>query len=139
METLFKVGVTLVVIFLVYFQIAFVVKVWKSQVDPKQSVRLIFKKFQPKPPELIVTRDPNKIYQDGEVVGTIDGTPIVAGKATTFPCLVETGKLKQDQPFEFERKRLKIVRVETAIGTLVTMSGSKNAVLKNVDCELIGQ
>ena len=69
LENLFK--VTLTVVFTAVW-LAGVRWVWTHQLDPIATVqRLIRKPF--KAPEWVATREPNKIYQNGNVVGEVIG------------------------------------------------------------------
>jgi len=141
METVFKIVITCVILCVIYFEVIFLLGVWRSQIDPAATVSRILDTLKPKA-EMIATRDPNKIYQGGKAVGDVSGQISEHDNNVTFTHILNTSTLKVDQPFEYRRLRLKIVRVGTRSGFYVgqndTEITSGTAVLSNVVCERLG-
>ena len=136
METLFKIGITIVVIALIYFQIIFLRGVWKSQIDIRATCSKLMRKLSPEE-EIIVTRDPAKIYQNGKVVGEVTGSVEVKNDFTIFKELTETEGLVQNMPFEYQRYRLKIINVGTRTGMKVVTSNKGSQVKKSVISDVV--
>ncbi len=141
LENLFKFG--LIIVFTALW-LAAVRWVWMSQLDPVATVqRLIQKPF--KAPEWVATRDPNKIYQGGNVVGEVTGPVQEQGVAIRFARLANTAALNQGKPFQYQRHTLRIREVGSAIGMKTEMHVSESgatsrtltAVLENVVCEKV--
>jgi hypothetical protein len=139
MEAVFKIVITGVILCIIYFEVIFLRGVWRSQIDPAATVSRIIEALKPKTTEVIATRDPNKIYQDGKVVGDVTGQINERDNIVTFTRILNTSALKTDQPFEYRRLRLKIVRIGTRSGFYVgrndTETTSGTDVLTDVVCE----
>ena len=88
MEIVFKVAITAVLLCFMYYQLVFLRGVWRSQIDPGATIGRILDTLKPKT-DVIATRDQNKIYQDGKVVGE------VAVRAATFWPRVSTAAFKR--------------------------------------------
>ena len=135
LENLFK--VTLTVVFTAVWLVG-VRWVWTHQLDPVATVqRLMRKPF--KAPEWVATREPNKIYQNGNVVGEVIGPVQEQDSIIRFEKLANTGALNKGVVFQYQRHNLKIRQ----IGATFTMqSAFKGApmltnVLDNVVCEKV--
>jgi hypothetical protein len=131
METIFKIAITAVVLSVIYYQLLFVRTVWKSQIDPRATIARWIKKLQPED-SVIATRDPTKIYQSGKAVGDVTGSVSTDGPKVVFKQLSNTGDLRADQPFEYQRSKLKIVSVASRVGMLVNMTESGSIHRKDV-------
>ena len=142
METLLKIGITIVVCLLIYYQIVFLKWTWSTQIDPKATFSRLLKKATPDI-EVIATRDPNKIYQDGNIVGEITGAIETKGDIIIFKQLSETSKLNRYAPIEHRRDKYQIVKITRSIGmkTVVSNTGSeqKSAVLEDIFCKKLKQ
>jgi hypothetical protein len=134
MELLFKIGVTLIFAVLIYYQILFVGGVWRSQVDAKATIARWLQKLSPET-DVIATRDPKKIYQNGLSVGDITGEVQEQDSKVVFSELSETGSLKGGQPFEWKRHRLRVISIESTIILDLSGGSPRNNVLKKVVCE----
>ena len=141
LENFFKVG--LIVIFTAVW-LAAVRWVWTHQLDPVATVqRLMQKPF--KAPEWVATREPNKLYQDGTVVGEVTGPVQEEGSIIRFAQLANTGTLKQAVVFQYQRHNLRIRQIGSASGMKTEMhvsdsgatSRTLTAVLENVVCEKV--
>lgn len=141
LENLFKIG--LIVMFTAVW-LAAVRWVWTHQLDPVATVqRLIQKPF--KAPEWVATREPNKIYQNGKVVGEVTGPVKEEGSSIRFAQLANTSTLNQQMVFQYQRHNLRIRQIGSAIGMKADMHVSESgvtsrtltAVLENVVCEKV--
>ena len=142
METLLKTAITVFIAILFYFQAVFLITLWKSQIDPKETLTRFWRKFSPQY-DVIATRDPNAIYQNGTVVGIITGDVVIREKEVVFEAISETSNLNRDAPFEFRREILLVVSWEKFTGMKVEMSGqgtevkTRTAVLENIVCKKV--
>ena len=137
MEILFKIIITIAAIVILFF---FLRWIWKSQIDIKATSYRIIKKFIPGT-DTIATRDPNKIYQNGKAVGIVTGKIETQNDIVIFEELCETEELNQDIPFEYQRQKLQIIKIESITGLKVITSNegsqTRKSVLSNVVCREI--
>jgi hypothetical protein len=136
-ELLLKVFLTIIVL---YFSIGSLRWIWRSQIDIKETVRKILETPQ-KSMDWIATREPDKIYQDGKVVGDVSGPVEDTDLYIKFQELSETSALNQNIPFEYQKYKLKIKQIESITGMKIDTSNDKSSVkrsvLSNVVCEKI--
>jgi len=141
LENVFKVG--LIVMFTAVW-LAAVRWVWTRQLDPVATFqRLMQKPF--KAPEWVATREPNKIYQNGNVVGEVTGPVQEQDSIIRFAQLANTGALNQAVVFQYQRHNVRIRQIGAAIGMKTQMhvsdsgatSRTLTAVLENVVCEKV--
>ena len=107
----FQIVSTLAVLLVLLLAVNWIVH---SQIDLRATVTSLFRSKQPKPIYWVVTRDPNKIYQDENPVGTVVGTVTEKGDTVSFQYLCETGKLQRDLPFQYRRQTLQIVNLKSS-------------------------
>ncbi|MCP4649957.1 MAG: hypothetical protein GY853_07770 [PVC group bacterium] len=137
MEILFKIAITIVASFLIYYQIVFVKYIWTSHIDVKATLFQFVKQATPRT-DTIAIRDPSKIYQNGEQVGSIIGAPKIEENIIVFEKISETKNLKREQFFEYKRDKYKIIKIEkSAVLDISSSSGQLNHTLTNVTCEKI--
>lgn len=114
--------------------------VWTKQLDPRATVSRILGKAVA-PPEWVATREPNRIYQGGVVVGEVTGSVEELGSQIRFSQLANTIGFDATRPFEYRRLTLRIVRVATKAGMKVEMteSGSRTltGVFEDVLCDIV--
>ena len=137
LEISFKVAMTILGVIVFIF---FLKGVWKGQIDIKETWSRVARKVIPGT-DVIAKRYPNKIYQDGKEVGTVSGNVQEKNDTIIFEELCETEELNRDIPFEYQRHKLKIIRINTIAGLRIAISNTnsktKKAVLTNVVCEKI--
>jgi hypothetical protein len=110
--------------------------VWTAHLDPRATIsRLIQKAVAP--PEWVATREPNKIYQSGKAVGDVSGPVERKDRQVRFAQLSNTGDFDRGQHFEYQRLRLRVVRIDTAAGMKVEPSRTLTNVLEDVVCEIV--
>ncbi len=125
--------ILVVLIFWFYPGYLFLRMIWKSQIDPKATCSRIVTFFSP-PSEIIATRDPAKIYQNGKDVGNITGEVETKNGITIFHQICNTSQLKQKLPFEYKKETFKIIDC----GAEFDIKGGspiKTNVLEGVTCE----
>jgi hypothetical protein len=132
LEIPFKVAMTIlgVVVFLFFLK-----GVWRGQIDIKETCLKIARKVIPWT-DVIAKRSHNKIYQNGREVGTVSGNVQEKNNTIIFEELCETENLNRDIPFEYQRHKLKIIRIEI-INRLKIDNSTKKDVLTNIVCEKI--
>ena len=135
LENLFK--VTLSVVFTAGWLVG-VRWVWTHQLDPVATVqRLVGKPF--KAPEWVATREPNKIYQNGNVVGEVIGPVQEQDSIIRFEKLANTSALNKGVVFQYQRHDLQIRQIGHAISAESAHPGAPLLmnVLDNVVCEKV--
>ncbi len=133
LEWLFKIALT------IFFTIIWLIGlhwIWTTHLDPRATIQRMFQKAVA-PPEWVATRDPNKIYQGGKIVGDVSGPVEPKDRQVSFAQLSNTGDLDRGQPFEYQRLRLRVVRIHTAVGMKVEPSRTLTNVLEDVLCEIV--
>jgi len=133
-EILFKILLT---VFVTYFYLTCLSWIWTRQVDIKETFLGLLKKETSKPVEWIATRDPNAIYQNGKIVGNVSRDVKEIGDRVIFYEIFNTSTLKKDLPLEYKRLKLKIIRIEKAMGVYSNGTEVKHSVIQNVVCEKI--
>lgn len=139
-ELLLKIGITIVVAIIMYFQIVFLKWTWSNQIDPKQTLNRLLRRASPSV-EVIATRDPDKIYQDGQIVANVSGEVEESDDRVIFRELSNTKQLRRDRALEYKRRKLKIasIGVESALSITRSAKGSEanESVLIDVVCDTI--
>lgn len=143
MENLFKLVITAFFAWLIWWEVKFVIEVWRSQIDPRATASRLVDLLKPDQ-EVIATRDPTKIYQGGKPVGDVVGDVVTQPDSKVlFKMLGGTADLDQQQPFDYKRSRLRILNVGRTIGmySAVTSSGTTamTNVLQDVLCEPVAK
>ena len=112
---------------------------WTSHIDPKATIQKYFNK-EPKISEIVVTRDPNKIYQDGNAVADIIGQVQQTENGILF-VQIANSTVDTNEAIEYQRSTYRIKQIESMIGmkSVVSDKGSQvlQNVLENVSCEKI--
>jgi len=143
MEFIIKITVTLLAGIMIWGIGVFVVKMWKSQIDPRKTVENCVAKLQPEPTKLLATREPDKFYQDGKPVGNIHETISELPNGFMFKIVSDTEELNIDRLIDFRRYQLKIVSMGYRTGML-GYSGKngatsyKNAII-NLQCKIVSE
>lgn len=104
---------------------------WTSQIDPMAT----FQKFVGKKPQIadvVVTRDPNKLYQDGNTVADVTGPVEINNGTIILKQIANASALDREKPIEYRRMKLKVVRVGHIIGMKSIISNGRSSVLQNV-------
>jgi hypothetical protein len=131
-EYAIKIGLTVVVLAIAGGTLHWI---WTHQIDPKATLNSVFRRTLEQ--DWLATRDPNKLYQDGNPVAEVVG-PVQMGEGSIyFERLANTSLLDTQQPVEYQRLKLRIVRIETAIGHLASPRGTLSAVLDKVQCQVL--
>jgi len=115
--------------------ISFLYRTWHSEIDVKETVRRWFTR-KPSGADIIATRDPKKIYQDGKEVGDVTGQVNTIDNSVTFQQVSNTTELNRNLPFEYKEKTLKIVKVGSEI-KIKMGSPMRMNVLEDVVCEMV--
>jgi len=112
-QIVFKIAVTIILIIIPLYLILWL---WGQQVDLKQTFWNIFKSISPVKKEIIATRDPNKIYQDGKEVGNVTGNVSRTNEYILFEEVCDTGELNIRNPFEYGKYTLKVTHIDEIVG-----------------------
>jgi hypothetical protein len=137
MEVIVKTIMTLVIMVPAFLT---VVWLWRTQIDPCQTVKNLFKKNTNPSIEWVATREPNRLYQNGIPVADITGDIVVKNNLIVFKELCNS-ELKWDDPIQYGRKTLTILSVDSIVGQVVSLNGTqttmKQKVWTNVECKVI--
>ena len=128
MEWLIKIVIT-VVIGLVGWRVLH--WTWTSHIDIKATISR-FVTQEPKIADTVVTRDPNKLYQNGVAVADITGTVQNNGNIVILNQIANVSGLDRSQPVEYGRLKLKVNHVRSIFGTKSIVSDKGSSVLQNV-------
>jgi hypothetical protein len=74
------------------------------------------------------------IYQNGQVVFTMDKPYDISKKQFTIDKMVIKGKPNYEQFFLYAGVKIRIVHIKEQIGLLISNSGVEGPVLRGVDC-----
>jgi hypothetical protein len=91
MEVLSKIGLTL------FFTVVWLIAlhwIWTSHIDPRATISRFLHKTTA-PPEWVATRESDKIYQDGKVVGDVLGAVEREGLTVRFAQIANTSSFDQ--------------------------------------------
>lgn len=111
---------------------------WTNQIDPATTFKQL-RDSKPKIADVVVSRDPQKIYQNGQPVGNITGEVKISDSQIIFDEITDSSQLERSQPIEYKRYKIKIIKIESSTGLSIvasdTGSQTKSSVLRNVVCE----
>jgi len=124
-----------VVAFIVLPALMFLRWTWTSNIDPKQTSSRIFNYLFKHKSDLIVTRDPKKIYQDGIEVGNIAGPVTISDTFIVFGEVCDTGNLDKQKPLDYQSYRLKIISSEKELD--ICGSPLKRDVKRGMRCQIL--
>lgn len=128
MELLTKILITLIVVLVGAKSLYWT---WTSHIDLKATIRK-FVTQEPKIAETVVTRDPNKLYQNGVAVADITGTVQINDGTVLLSQIANVSGLDKSQPIEYGRLKLKVTIVRSVIGMKTVVSDKGSSVLQNV-------
>jgi hypothetical protein len=112
--------------------VVLLVVVWRSQVEIGQL----------RPDRLVqawlARREPDAVYQDGRLVGRVDGVEVSAGdRVVTFRVLYQTGSMAVGRPFAFRDWTLQPRAIDRLAPTPDAAPGG-GRILEGVTCEIVG-
>lgn len=113
---------------------------WTSQIDPIATFQKLINKG-PKIADIVVTRNPKKLYQGGEPVADITGQINLTDRGINFEQLANTSELDTKKTIEYQRDTYRIIQIGNIIGmkSVASNTGAKvlQSVMENVVCEKI--
>lgn len=104
---------------------------WSSHIDPKATLHKYINK-DPAVAEIVVTRDPNKLYQGGGAVADITGNVTTTDTGLIFEQIANTTGLDTNNTIEYQRDAYRIVKIESMIGMKSVVSNTGSSILQNV-------
>lgn len=135
MELLTKIVIIIVILFVATKAIYWT---WTSHIDPIASIKKVFVS-EPKISEVLVTHQPNKLYQNRKEVGDVTGDVNEINGKIIFRQIANCSGLNTSDVLEYQRFKLKIIQVGFVIGmkSQVSLTGSKvlQNVMEDVVCE----
>ena len=137
MELFIKLLISLIVVFVGAKALHWT---WSSQIDPVATFQKYIKK-EPKISEMVVTRDPNKLYQGGNAIADITGQVNSVGERIVFEQIANTSGMNTNETFEYQRDTYRVIQIETIIGmkSVASNTGARvlQSVMENVVCEKV--
>jgi hypothetical protein len=137
LEVAFKIVLTISYIALLVLALRWT---WALHLDPRATIWRYVEKVVG-PPDWVVTRDSNKLYQGSTAIADVTGPVEHKGNRVRFVQLANASGFDRSQPFEYQRLRLRVVQVGKIIGQQVVVSaaGSKTMmnVLEDVQCDIV--
>jgi len=135
-EWIIKIAITVTIILV---SVGMIRWIWTHQIDALATVSGILRSAVE--PKGIATRDPNKLYQNGEPVADVVDDVEESGTSVLFHRLANAGNLDRKATFQYGRLTLRIVKTGTETGLLTNLlpSGSTqimNNVIDDVECVL---
>jgi len=112
MQLLVKVLVTIVFILYVTPAVLILYRVWTRPINLQQ---MLCNWFASKS-QVIPTRDPKKIYQNGKEAGNITGDVSKTDDFIVFAEVCDTGNLDIENPFEYKDYTLKVTHIDKVTG-----------------------
>ena len=104
---------------------------WTSHIDFKATLHKYVTK-EPKIADTVVTRDNNKLYQNGASIADITGNVQINDDTVLFAQIANVSGLDQNQPIEYKRLKLKVLSVQNTFGMKVVASDKGSSVLQSV-------
>lgn len=133
MELLFKLILSAISLMICFFSLQWI---WTYQLDFKATIGKASDKVVALP-DWVATRDPMKIYQSGNVVGDVNGPVNQQGTTYVFSQLINTSSFDTTKPFEYQRARLSVSRINISIGMKSDGRQVLTGVLEGVECQTI--
>ncbi|MBI5007221.1 MAG: hypothetical protein HZB95_08830 [Nitrosomonadales bacterium] len=133
MELLFKLILSVVVVMVCFIGLRWI---WTHQLDLRDTIGKASDKVIA-PPDWVATRDPMKIYQGGNVVGDVTGPVNQQGTTYSFSQLINTSSFDTTKPFEYQRAKLSVTRINISIGMKSDGRQVLTGVLEGVECQTI--
>ena len=117
---------------ILWFAVFALMTLWRSQID----IGATFSQWMT-PAAPFVAINPNSIYQNGQEVGNVVGDVLIQENRVTFQRITDTGNLNRDEPFEYQRERLRIVEMGSTATVRITNQGLLQNDMKDVVCERV--
>ena len=137
LELLIKLGLSVVVVVVAAGTLSWI---WTHQVDPRATLDSLFRGAVE--PDWVVTRNQDKLYQDGVPVADVVGEVVETDSKITFRRLANASSLDRSKEFEYRRLKARVLNVRGENGISVRQSPDGNMetmreVLKDVECEIV--
>jgi hypothetical protein len=111
----------------------------KSLGDLKQAVYALTKPLSAAPSQTAPARDPDGVYQNDRLVGTVIAPRITLNESRVYFAEIQNATdLDINKPFEYRDFVLRVIHVNARIGLLLSPGSVSTGVLENVVCEIIG-
>jgi hypothetical protein len=128
MEVITKIIITVIIVFTAAKALHWT---WTSHIDPIATIHKMFRQ-KPKFADLVIARDPSKIYQGEVIVADVTGGVDIKNGKVVFKQISDTSRLDKSKPIEYGRSKFKIMHVGRIIGMKSVVSEKGSRVLLNV-------
>jgi len=115
-------------------------RVWRAEIDLRQLMnpRRVVDRSIDDAVDWIPTRDPHKLYQNGKVVGVVQGVVMDEAKRTiSFEKVDRALNLDVSKEFEYQKWRVQH-KGQGMVGDIGGLAMEQNRVFGNMVCEIVG-
>jgi hypothetical protein len=141
MYEIIQVAVKVIIIAALFLIAGFAsLRVWRAQIDLRQLInpRRVVDQSVRDAVDWIPTRDPDKLYQNGKIVGVVHGVVVDEAKRTiSFEKVDRALNLDVNKEFEYQKWRLRH-KGEDTVAEIGGLAMEQNRVFGNMVCEILG-
>jgi len=141
MYEIIQVAVKVIIIAALFLIAGFTsLRVWRAQIDLRQliSPRRVVDQSVRDAVDWIPTRDPDKLYQNGKIVGVVHGVVVDEAKRTiSFEKVDRALNLDVSKEFEYQKWRVRH-KGEDTVAEIGGLAMEQNRVFGNMVCEILG-
>ena len=115
-------------------------RVWRAEIDLRQLInpRRVVDRSIDDAVDWIPTRDPDKLYQNGKVVGVVHGVVMDEAKRTiSFAKVDQALNLDVSKEFEYQKWRVRHM-AKDVVSNIGGLAMEQNRVFGNMVCEIVG-
>lgn len=141
MYEIIQVAVKIIIIAAFFLMAGFAsLRVWRAEIDLRQLInpgRVVDRSISDAV-DWIPTRDPDKLYQNGKVVGVVHGVVVDEAKRTiSFDKVDRALNLDVSKEFEYQKWRVRH-KGEDTVAEIGGLAMEQNRVFGNMVCEIVG-
>lgn len=141
MYEIIQVAVKIIIIAAFFLMAGFAsLRVWRAEIDLRQLInpaRVVDRSIGDAV-DWIPTRDPDKLYQNGKVVGVVHGVVVDEAKRTiSFEKVDRALNLDVSKEFEYQKWSVRHKREDT-VAEIGGLAMEQNRVFGNMVCEIVG-
>jgi len=117
------------------------VRIWRADLDLRliPGIKKAVKSSVDEKVSWLPAREPDALYQAGEIVARVSGAQVDATKSLVlFEEIYRSNRLNLADEFEFQKWRLRLTSVETMV-MLDASAPEKGRILQVVACGIVGQ
>ena len=141
MYEIIQVAVKIIIIAAFFLMAGFAsLRIWRAEIDLRQLINpgRVVDRSVGDAVDWIPTRDPDKLYQNGKVVGVVHGVVVDEAKRTiSFEKVDRALNLDVSKEFEYQKWRVRH-KEEDTVAEIGGLAMEQNRVFGNMVCEIVG-